>query len=634
MASEDIQSKQIKMIMQASQIVVCDKPLNEICCELAEQICAAMEVDACILRRLHGDDLILLGQAGISLSHAAPRLYARQGLSDEMIKNRKPISIYDVAQSSVTAPFAKSASQDPAKFVFRSFAGAPMMISDKVIGVLGVYMKLEPRHFTELDLDHLQIIANYVAVAIENNRLFNEVREKNIELKKEVEQREQAERRLMHHAFHDGLTGIPNRYLFAEHLDHAIAQSIRGGLNFSILLLDLDRFKIVNESLGHDTGDKLLIAVAGALQQLLRPGDILARLGGDEFAILLEDINQRTDARVEVDKVHQILARPFIINEREVSTTVSFGIVYYDPSYKCAEDMLRDAELAMYHAKSLGAGKHCTFASEMRKNVQRLFDIESELKKAMEQGDIYLEFQPIMAIADKELKGFEALARWRHHGHGFINPMEFVSVAEATDRILELGEYILISACRQAVQWKSILPNNPPLYVSVNVSGRQIAQPSFPDTISRILSETKLTPSQLCLELTETILLARPADTLTQLNRLHEMGVRIFIDDFGTGYSSLSYLDCLPVDMVKIDKSFVEQIHSGSGQKELIPAIVNLSHSLGYPVTAEGVETAPQLRYLQAFGVDYAQGFLISRSMPALKTEEFCRKMVLYPAMD
>lgn len=631
MASEDIQSKRLKLIMQASRVIVGDKPLNETCCELAEQIRSAMEVDACILRRLERDDLVLLGQAGISRQYAAPHIYAHQGLSGEMIKNRKPISVYDASQSPITAPLAKSASQDPAKYIFHSFAGAPMMISGKVIGVLGVYMTSAPRQFTDLDLDHLQIIANYVAVAIENDRLFAEIREKNLELQKEVEQREQAEQRLMHHAFHDGLTGIPNRHLFAEHLDHAIAQSRRGGLNFSILLLDLDRFKFVNESLGHDTGDKLLIAVAGALQQLLRPGDILARLGGDEFVILIEDVNQRTDARLLVDQVHRILSQPFIINGREVSTSVSFGIVYYDPFYKYAEDMLRDAELAMYHAKSLGTGKHCTFMQEMRQNAQRLFDIESELKKAMERGDIYLEFQPIMAIAGKELKGFEALARWRHPDHGLINPLEFITVAEATDRILELGEYILASACRQAAQWKPNHPHNTPLYVSVNVSGRQIAQSTLPDTIARILSEARLSPSRLCLELTETILLARPADTLKQLNRLRDLGVRIFIDDFGTGYSSLSYLDCLPIDMVKIDKSFVEQIHSGNGQKELIPAIVNLSHSLGYPVTAEGVETAQQLRYLQAFGVDFAQGFLIARSMSALKTEDYCRKMVLLP---
>jgi len=615
-----------ELIAQVSQVVVGEKPITETAKALAEQVKTAMNVDACVLRQIEGMDLVLLGQCGIPKDRIESRLSSNEGLALEMITKKKPLSVFDTEHHAATTHLARTARNDPGKFSFFSYAGAPLMISGRVIGVLGVYMTLTPRKFTDMDLEDLQIVANHVAVALENDRLYREIQEKNRQLRNEVILREKAEKRLMHHAFHDGLTGIPNRSLFTEHIQHSLEHARQGGLSFSVLLLDLDRFKVINESLGHDVGDKLLIVVTGALQGLLRRSDILARIGGDEFSILLEDFHQRTDAHLLVDQVHRVLSRPFSIDGHEVNTSVSFGIVDYDPHYTNAQEILRDAETAMYHAKSIGKGKHISFTPDMRERAQWLFDIETELNKAIEQKEIFLEYQPIILVNSGSLAGFEALARWNHPVHGLIQPSDFVRVAEETDRIEVLGEQILSLACRQAGTWKSVLPPEAPFFISVNISARQLASGNLPRMVLRILNETGLEPGWLCLELTETTLLQRPSDTIDQLNHLRDLGVKIFIDDFGTGYSSLSYLNCLPVDLMKIDQSFISQIGLHSGEKELIPPIVNLAHSLGLPVIAEGVETLDQLNYLQQLDVDFAQGHAIYRPITAEKTNALCRR--------
>jgi len=621
-----------QLISYVSRAVIGEKPLREIVDELARGIKSAMAVDACVLRRLEGKQLTLLAQCGVPQGCLAEKMSADQGLAQEMIATQKPIAVFDADTNAATAALAAAAQTSPGTFKFRSFAGAPLIACGRVIGLLGVYSCEKPRQFSELDLEHLQIIASHVAVAIENERLYREIQEKNRQLEQEVEQRQQAEKRLWSHSFNDGLTGIPNRQLFSEHIKHSIDHAHRSELSFSLLLLDLDRFKVINDSLGHEVGDKLLIAVAGALQKMLRPGDILARLGGDEFGFLLEDFNQRTDAHTLVDRVQRVLSQPFRIDDREVRTSASIGIVDFDSHYTKPDEMLRDAETAMYQAKARGLGKHRAFTPDMRKHAQRLYDIEVELGKALDQNGIFLEYQPIIEIASQKMVGFEALARWKLNGYGLIPPADFVHIAEETDRIGTLGEHVLFSACRQAAGWKYPASKAEARFVTVNISAQQLMPGNLPQLVRRALGDSQLNPQCLCLELTENILLVRPADTIEQLNAIRELGVKIYIDDFGTGYSSLSYLDCLPIDAVKIDQSFIAHIGGvRGGQKELIPAIVNLAHSLGFPVIAEGVETPGQLQYLRRLDVDFAQGNFVSPPMPCDQAGAICRKTLLAP---
>ncbi len=430
----------------------------------------------------------------------------------------------------------------------------------------------------------------------------------------DITNRKLAEQQLHHDAFHDALTGLPNRALFMDHLKLAIARSQRhSDQMFAVLYLDLDRFKIINDSLGHMIGDNLLIGIARRLEECLRPGDTVARLGGDEFTVLIEDINSEGEAITVAERIHKELAVPFNLSGREVFTTISIGIATSATVYERAEEILRDADTAMYRAKSLGKSRHEIFDKAMHARALNILQLETDLRRAVERQEFFLQYQPIVDLDGFKLRGFEALVRWRHPERGFISPIDFIPVAEETGMIAPIGEWVLREACTQMQRWQAIFPSDPPLSISVNLSGRQFTQNDLIQKVADILSETKILPNSLKLEITESVVMENIEMATGMLKELRALGVQLSIDDFGTCYSSLSYLHRFPIDTLKIDRSFVTDMSENNENTEIVRTIVMLAQNLGMDVVAEGVETNEQLALLRKLGCEYGQGYFFSK---------------------
>lgn len=430
----------------------------------------------------------------------------------------------------------------------------------------------------------------------------------------------------LHSKFFDGLTRLPNRTLFLRRLQRDIHFQHRFGFRgspkrptlFAVLFLDLDRFKVVNDSVGHHIGDQLLIASSHRLRACLRRTDTLARVGGDEFAILLRDIHHLDEATRVADRLQQEMADPFTIKHQQIFTSISIGIALSQPEHQYKpEDLLRDAHTAMYRAKSLGKARHEVFASGMRVQVVRQLQLETDLRRALEQQEFELHYQPIVALDTGATAGFEALLRWQHPEYGFISPEEFIPVAEETGVIVPLGQWILQTACQQLKQWQTQFAIEPALMVSVNLSGQQFTQADLVEFIEQTLTETQLDGHSLKLEITESVAMKDVEAAIALLLRLKALNLQLSIDDFGTGYSSLSYLHRFPVDMLKVDRSFVSRMDDASDDAEIVATIVGLAQSLKLHVVAEGVETAAQLTKLQALRCEYGQGFFFSKPLSA-----------------
>ncbi|HEX2656738.1 MAG TPA: EAL domain-containing protein [Polyangia bacterium] len=442
-------------------------------------------------------------------------------------------------------------------------------------------------------------------------------------ISRDITQRKEFERQLEHQAFFDPLTQMPNRALFMNRLQHLFhrARRAEGGLLFGVLYLDLDRFKGVNDGLGHAAGDELLVEIARRLEKCVRPSDTLARLGGDEFTVLLEDIASEADAVRVADRVRAALSTPFNVSGHEVFSSVSLGIALSSAHYERPEEMLRDADTAMYRAKANGRARHQVFDVDMHQRAVTLLRLETDLRRAIERRELMPYYQPIIDLQTRQLKGFEALARWQHPTRGLIMPDIFIPVAEETGLITSIGEFMLSEACRQMRVWQQRYPREKPLAISVNVSTKQLAQTNVAEQVQRVLTETGLPPASLTLEITESALIQNLKAGAAVIKQLHDMTVRLHIDDFGTGYSSLSYLHNFPVDTLKVDRSFVSQMENAPHQAEIVKAIVSLAQNLGMGVTAEGVETNAQADALQGLNCTSAQGFLFSRPLPAAEAE-------------
>ncbi|HEY9859025.1 MAG TPA: EAL domain-containing protein [Candidatus Obscuribacterales bacterium] len=442
----------------------------------------------------------------------------------------------------------------------------------------------------------------------------------------DVTERKQVEEQLLHDAFHDVLTGLPNRALFIDRLGLAIERSKRPGSNlFAVLFLDLDRFKVINDSLGHMIGDQLLIAIARRLEACLRGGDTVARLGGDEFTILLEDIVDIHDATRIANRIHQALLSPFNLQGQEVFTSVSIGIALSETGYDWPEDLLRDADTAMYRAKSLGRACHEVFDRTMHLRAVELLHLETDLRRAIERQELQLYYQPIVSLTTGKIHGFEALIRWQHPERGLISPAEFIPVAEETGLIVPIGLWVLREACQQTQKWQKQFSDNFPLTISVNLSGKQFSQPDLIEQIEQILQATSLDARSLKLEITESVMMENAESAAKMLLKLKALGVQLHIDDFGTGYSSLSYLHRFPIDQLKIDCSFVKRMGVDDESAEIVRAIVTLAHNLGMHVTAEGVETAEQLMHLRTLECEYGQGYFFFKPL----TEKVVEKLIL-----
>lgn len=602
----------MQLIAQVSRYVVGQKPLLEMVQDLTDEVRKAMGADACVLRQLQGEDLVLLAKSGIRDGLLPERHRANSGIAGELIGQRHPVAVSDASTHPATAELHARAVHSGWEFIFYSYAGTPLIANGNVVGALGVYATTPGKPFTEVDLEDLQIVGNHIAVAMENDRLYRELQKSNESLREEVRLRQSVEERLVHHAFHDGLTGIANRALFSEHLQRSVDLAHSKKTSFCLVLFDIDRFKVINESEGHTAGDQLLIGLSEALRRGLEPQNVVARLGGDMFVIMLEDTSH--DMQRLVARLHQMINGPYKVNKRDIFLSATMGIVNFSPRYQDASEMLRDAETAMYTARE--EGKHyLLFDPEMHARARLRFDIESELHHALARRQIRLAFQPIIRTRTGRVAGFEALARWEHPVHGEVETADFISVAEHSDLVLELDEHVLHESCLQAARWESHRKGDPPPFVSVNVSGRRIARGDLPDVVTRVIKETGIPPGRLHLELTETILMQRPHDTIEQLEAVRESGARVCIDDFGTGYSSLSYLDCLPLDVLKIDRSFIAPIKEGAPTSDTVPAIIRLGQSLGLSIVAEGVETSHQYELMKNLHADFVQGYFLAHPM-------------------
>ena len=424
--------------------------------------------------------------------------------------------------------------------------------------------------------------------------------------------RKQVEEQLSHHAFHDTLTGLPNRALLMDRLDRAVARRRRGEeRQLAVLFLDLDRFKIVNDSLGHVIGDELLAQIARLLETEVRDEDTVARIGGDEFAILLDGVDEPSDPTHVAERIQERLRKPFRLRGHDVFASMSIGITFGGGGVESPQDLLRNADTAMYRAKELGPARYQIFDEAMHAHAVTLLQLETDLRLALERHEFVVHYQPVMELATGALIGFEALVRWDHPARGLLAPQSFLPVAEDTGLIVPLSEWVLRTAARQLRAWHERIRGRGDLFMSVNVSARQVTEGELVAVVQEVLEETGLPPRCLRLELTESVIIRNPDAAIATLRRLRKLGVGLCIDDFGTGYSSLNYLHDFPVDTLKIDRSFVARM-SERGDSHIVATIVALARNLGLESVAEGVETDEQLETLRTLGPASVQGFLFS----------------------
>jgi len=542
---------------------------------------------------------------------ADPQFLAEQDLPGRVLSEAAPVWIVNLGadRDALRADVARSVG-------IRAAIAFPVMSGGDVVAVLEFFSV----RILSLD-DHLL-------------HLMNLMRQIGTRLGR-VAERAQAMRRLAHDASHDALTGLPNRNLFLQQLDLALQrQWDDDNARFAVLFIDLDRFKIVNDSLGHLAGDRMIIQVAARLRNALRPDQpaapvsaatlrsdgvgpsyTLARMGGDEFTVLLRDIDDVAEAVRIAERIQAAMALPFLIRDQEIYASASTGIVFGDIGHTLADEVLRDADLAMYRAKAMGKSRYEVFDRSMRKGAVSRLAVETALRHALKNNEFVLHYQPIIELQAGTIVGVEALVRWQRGPDELVYPGDFIDVAEDTGLILYIGMWVLREACRQMHQWHRQFPRAKPLTISVNISPRQFVQPNLVDQIKQIVAETGIDPNTLRLEITESVTMGDVERTIRILSQLREIGVRFSVDDFGTGYSSLSYLHRFPLDVLKIDRSFVMRMNEDHERLQIVQTIMTLARNLGIEVVAEGTETELQVDHLRNIGCDFGQGFFFSRAL-------------------
>jgi diguanylate cyclase (GGDEF)-like protein len=478
---------------------------------------------------------------------------------------------------------------------------APLLNHGECVGTLRIGFRGRVR-FGNRERQVFAMFANNVSAALRNARLFEGMRDM---------------------ALHDHLTGLPNRTLLLERLAAAHARSTEDGSKVGVLFMDLDRFKVVNDSLGHDFGDQLLVAAGKRICSVLRAGDTATRFGGDEFVVLCEGLADEAEAVEVASRITTALAEPFVLSGQDVFVTASVGVAVAEGTDWLPVSLIRDADAAMYRAKDLGRAKTELFDHAMRAGVVDRLEIESDLRHAIERDELRLHFQPTVRTADQVIIGTEALVRWQHPTRGLVPPLDFIGIAEETGYIREIGAWVLDEACRQLAEWRRV-PGmlDTGFQMAVNLSTRQISDPGLVASVRATLGRHGIPASALCLEITESALLHDTEDVRTNIEGLRSMGVHLALDDFGTGYSALSYLHRLPVEILKIDRSFIQHICSGAKERAIVTGMIELAHAIGMHVVAEGVETAAQLSELRRIGCDIVQGWYVAHPAPADEVEE------------
>jgi diguanylate cyclase (GGDEF)-like protein len=519
----------------------------------------------------------------------------------------------------------------------KSWLGVPLIHSGVVLGAMVLQSYNLATTFTEQDAELLKFVSQHVASAIQRRDILEverqshilleqQVKLRTVALEDEIKQRKQAEEKLQHTASHDILTGLPNRTLFINLLNHAIAcHKRKADLKFAVLFLDLDRFKVVNDSLGHHAGDLLLQEIAKELKVLVRDKDTVARLGGDEFVILIEDLESNHEAYDIAQRITEFLATPFTIENQSIFIGTSIGVLFNDERYDSADIMLRDADTAMYHAKDKGKGRYEVFDSSMQKKVQHALELEADIRDGIANSEFSPYFQPIVDLKTETVVGFEALARWQSTKRGFVYPDDFIPLAEETNLVMAIDFLILEKSCLQLKQWQAICGRND-LYVSCNLYGNHFFSATLPADIEEIIQRVGIKPSQLRVELTERALLENSDLVLENMNALNMLGVKILLDDFGTGYSSLSYLHRFPIDVLKIDRSFINNVHEHDNHQAIIKTIIDLATNLNMGTVGEGIENLADAELLTAMACRYGQGYYYAKPMAAADSEKYLLK--------
>ncbi len=466
--------------------------------------------------------------------------------------------------------------------------------------------------------EYVWVLARGVAVRDVNDRAYRMAGSQT-----DITARKRAEHQLQHDALHDGLTGLANRVLFMDRLACALADlQRRASPHFAVLFFDLDRFKNINDSLGHTVGDKLLVGIARRLEHFLRPGDTVARLGGDEFAILIHRVEDASGAIHVADRIQDVLNMSFSIDGHEVIVTASIGIAHSSTGYTNPEEILRDSDIAMYRAKAEGKARYEVFDRDMHQSAVSLLKLETELRRSVHSGDFVMNYQPIVSLEHGRIVGFEGLVRWQHPERGLVAPGQFIAIAEETGLIVPLGWWVLRESCRQTCAWQRAFPSEPPLWISVNMSGKLFMRSDMVDELLGILEETGLDPQSLRIEVTENVVMDHAECAVRNLMELRRMGIKLSVDDFGTGYSSLSYLQRFHYDSLKIDRSFVSQLDRPGESRAIVETILQLANNLGIGVVAEGIETADQVDRLRQMQCSHGQGFWFSRPLEVSAAEK------------
>jgi len=502
--------------------------------------------------------------------------------------------------------------------LFENYKNKTYVQMNLLFGGVGILVVLVlTRQFLSLsENNHLNINLENAIKKVRSQSFI--VQEINDTLRHEIGVRKKAEIRLAFNALHDSLTKLPNRVLFTDRLKHAIDYSKRHAeYIFSVFFIDLDYFKNVNDSVGHAVGDELLVYFTERVQKCLRKSDTLARLGGDEFAILLENNSTKKTSIVIAKRIQESLRPPYILAGTNFYISASTGIVLNTKKYDNPVDILQDADFAMYQAKVLGRSRFVLFTSVLRTQAISRLELESQLRNAIDKHEFILNYQPIYSLAKKSLVGFEALLRWNHPERGVLLPVDFLSVAEDSEIIEQIGEWVIFQACLQMKQWHEKYPQYQNLVININISGRQFRNPDFINLLNTVINDTGLKPDQIHLEITETVLIENQSRANNIFKSLQKMGFQIQIDDFGIGYSSLGYLQRFPVDTIKIDKSFIQSMGKEEKGSQLVNAMITMAHHLGMEVIAEGIETGKQLHDLKSMSCNYGQGYYLSHPLPS-----------------